>query len=201
MLSRRHLLAGLGAGLALPAALRARPARAQDDLRAAVERDPNAPLLGNANGDVTVVEFFDYNCHFCRRNTAALAEVIGSDPGLRVVMREWPIFGPGSEAAATVALAASQQRKYWPLHQALMASRGRVDEGVALRAAQGLGLDMDRLARDRKAPAVAAHLAQSEVLANALRLMGTPTFVIGREVHFGAASTADLREMIATARG
>ncbi len=200
MIHRRHLLTGLGAALALP--MIARPALAQGkELVPALERDPNAPVLGNAQGDVTLIEFFDYNCHFCRKNTRALAAVTARDKGLRVVMREWPVFGPGSEQAAALALAAWQQRQYWPMHQALMALRGPVDATAAQRVARDLGLDLDRLTRDSQSRAVRDHLAQSERLAGALGLMGTPTFIVGRLIHFGAATESDLREMIAEARG
>lgn len=200
MIDRRQLLTALAASAAVPLLPAVARAQSVDDVRAEVVDPKNAPVLGNGQGDVTLVEFFDYNCHFCRRNTPALTKVLAEDKGLRVIMREWPVFGPGSEFAAAAALAALAQRKYWPMHRALMGARGRIDEAAVLRIAKEVGLDTARLRADLTAPAVAEHLAKSERLANIIGLQGTPTFIVGEQMHFGLASEADLRDMIAAAR-
>src|SRR5690606_19454054 len=119
-----------------------------ESLRQALERDPTAPVLGNPQGDITLTEFFDYNCAFCRKMVPTVQRLIGADPQLRVVFREWPVFGEGSDFAARAALASLDQGKYWQFHAALMALRGKVDEASTLRVAREVGLDEARLKRD-----------------------------------------------------
>jgi protein-disulfide isomerase len=155
-------------------------------------RDPAAPVGGNEAGDVTLVEFFDYNCKYCRSVAPTIAEVLGADPGLRLVYKEFPILGDGSAAAARVTLAAERQGKYHELHEALMGAAGSVTEQSALDAAAGFGLDMARLQADMADPAIAAAIARNQALAAELGINGTPGFVIGQEIVPGAIDRGTL---------
>lgn len=199
MPSRRHLLIGLAAFAATPVlAQRANPM--PDALRKALERDPNAPVLGNPQGDITLTQFFDYNCGFCRKMMPTMQRLIGADPELRVVYREWPVFGEGSDFAARAALASLEQGKYWQMHAGLMGLRGKAEEASVLRVARELGLDEARLRRDMGAARVVDHIDSSHALGDHMGLMGTPTFIAGDEALFGQQSFADMQALIARAR-
>lgn len=163
-------------------------------------RDPASPVGGNSKGDVTLVEFFDYNCKYCRAVAPTMAEVSLNDPGLRIVYKEFPILGPGSEAAARVALAAARQGKYHELHQALMTVESPVTEEKAIGAADAAGLDLERLKRDLSDPAIAETIARNHALAAALGINGTPGFVIADQLVPGAIDRATMERMIADAR-
>ena len=173
---------------------------ALSERRDAIERDPNAPVLGNPEGDVTLVEFFDYNCPYCRRAAEDVHALIEGDPELRVVFREWPILGEDSVTAARASLAAEMQGGYEAFHLALMAGSGRVDQAAIDAAAEDAGLDLDRLRADMEAPEVDAHIAASTELAEALGITGTPAFVIGDEVVPGAVPAEDLAALVEEAR-
>ena len=204
----RRTAVGMGIGGAL--GLTVMPLAAQDsptasnpmpaELRRALERQKNAPVLGNASGDVTLTEFFDYNCPFCRKAVPVIQSLIAADPRLRVVLREWPIFGEGSFFAAQASLAALKQGKYWPLHTAMMSIRGRAEEPSVLAVAQKVGLDLTRLKRDMEGDAVLSHIAHSTELADHMGLAGTPTFIAGNDGRFGRQSVKELQKMIAQAR-
>lgn len=204
MLSRRRLLAcGAAFGLiAIPAVSLAseRPNPMPDELRRALERDPTAPVLGNPDGNITLSEFFDYNCPFCRKLVPVVQRLISADPQLRIVYRELPVFGEGSYFAARASLASLQQGKYWPFHAALMGMRGRAAEAPVMRIARQVGLDEAKLRRDMDSEAVLSHISASQELADHMGLMGTPTFVAGDEGLFGEQSFADLQAMISRAR-
>lgn len=144
-----------------------------------LERDPNAIVLGNPNGDVTVVEFFDYNCPYCRRVMPQVEALIEADPNVRLVYREWPILGDGSVFAARAALAARKQDKYQVFHEAMMGMSGRAEEASVLRIAREVGLDIGQLRQDMQAPEVDEHIRTSIDLTRALGFNGTPSFVIG----------------------
>lgn len=174
---------------------RAAIAALRDDLQS----DPNAGSLGNPEGDTVIVEFFDYNCPYCKRAAPEVAALIADDPDLRVVMREWPILGPDSELAARASLASRAQGRYAAFHEALMA-QPRANEGTIRRAAEEAGLDFDRLQVDMRAPEVEAHIARSHELATQLGMNGTPTFIIGESLVPGFAEKAELGAMIAEAR-
>ncbi|MEM9433008.1 MAG: DsbA family protein [Pseudomonadota bacterium] len=188
--------------------LRAREAEAQaaraaevlSSQRDLLERDPNAPVLGNPDGDVTLVEFFDYNCGFCKQVFPRVKALIDEDPNLRVVMREWPILSEGSIEAARLSLAAREQGMYNEFHDALMASRGRAGEATALRIAEDLGLDVDKLKEDAASDVISAHIDTSRALSEALGVSGTPAFVIGSEIVPGAIELDDMKALIAQAR-
>lgn len=178
-------------------AAQARFLRAQRDL---LQDDPNAPSKGDQAASVVIVEFFDYNCPYCKRAAREVETVLASDSDLRVVYREWPILGEGSVFAARAALAARAQGKYQQMHTALMGLRGRAEEANVLAAARELGLDMDRLRADMTSEAVSAHIATSQQLAQALGITGTPAFVIGDAVVPGAVSAAQLQDYLSAAR-
>lgn len=171
--------------------------RSQRDL---IERDPNAPVLGNPEGDVTVVEFFDYNCPYCRRVKPEVRALIEEDPNIRLVYREWPILGDGSVFAAKAALAARAQGKYEEFHWAMMAIKGRAQEATVLRVAEEVGLDLEQLKKDMKAPEVAEHIATSMRLTQALGFNGTPSFVVGDALVPGFVEKDQLSELVSTAR-
>lgn len=188
-------------GVALAqAATKNRPNPMPDALRRAIERDPNAPVLGNPKGDITLTEFFDYNCPHCKRMVPVMQKLIGADAGLRVVFREWPVFGSGSEFAARAALAALGQGKYWPVHSGLMAMRGRAEEASVMRVVRKLGLDERKLRADMNSKRVSDHIATSFELADHMSLVGTPTLIAGDEAVFGYQTEADLRALVARAR-
>lgn len=168
--------------------------------RAALEQDPNAPVLGNPDGDVTVVEFFDYNCGYCRRVFDDVHALIESDPNVRVVMREWPILGEESVYAARASLASRAQGKYVEFHNALMENEGRANEASIMRIADELGMDAEQLKRDMDAPEVAAHIQTSMQLTRALNLNGTPAFVFGEQLVPGAIDLEQMQELVAQAR-
>ena len=144
-----------------------------------LENDPNAPVLGNPEGDVTVVEFFDYNCPYCRRVKPHIETLLKEDPNVKLVYREWPILGDGSVFAARAALAAREQGKYEEFHWALMGMQGRAEEASVIQVAQDIGLDIPQLRRDMQAPEIDAHIATSMEMSRALGFNGTPSFVIG----------------------
>lgn len=168
--------------------------------RANLDSDPNAPVLGNPDGDVTIVEFFDYNCPYCRKAMPELTALLEADKNIRLVLREWPILGEGSDFAARAALAARSQGKYAEMHNALFVMRGKADAEGVLRTAKDLGLDIDRLKADMKAPEVEEHIATSKRLTAALGFNGTPSFVIGDALIPGFAEQATLAEAVDAAR-
>ncbi|WP_298261814.1 DsbA family protein [uncultured Litoreibacter sp.] len=168
--------------------------------RQALEQDPNAPVIGNPDGDVTVVEFFDYNCGYCRRTFDDVHELIGDDSNLRVVMREWPILGEESVYAARAALASRAQGKYEEFHNALMSFEGRANETSVGIIAVELGIDIDQLKRDMNAPEVAAHIQTSMQLTQALNLNGTPAFIFGDQLVPGAIELEQMQALVAQIR-
>ncbi len=202
MLGRRSVL---GLVLATPlVAIAPRRAAADHSLpaefRRQLERDPNAPVLGNPDGDAVLVEFFDYNCQFCRAMMPVVNALLDADPGLRMVMREWPVFGEGSVFAARAALASRNQGRYFDFHQALLTQRARAEQASVLRTARSIGLDVERLQRDMDQPTVGQHIDQSNALANAMGLVGTPTFIAGSDSLFGAVSSTELAQLVAATR-
>ncbi len=161
-------------------------------------------VIGNAQGDVNFVEFFDYNCGYCKRAMGDKIELMKSDPKLRVVLKEFPVLGPGSVDAARVAVAVRMQdktgKRYWDFHQRLMMGRGQADKARAIAAAKEAGLDVARIERDINGDEVRASLEESFKLAERLGLNGTPSYVIGGNVVIGAVGVAALREKINEAR-
>jgi protein-disulfide isomerase len=166
-----------------------------------VFRDPDSPVGGNPGGDVTLVEFFDYNCPYCRMMPPVMAEAEAADPQLRIVYKELPILGPNSVFAAKAALAAHKQGKYVAFHRALFQLRGPIDEGKVLEAAATVGLDVDRMKTDMKDAAVDEALEKTGKLAQALQITGTPGFVVGDQLTTGATDLSTLQALIGNARG
>lgn len=152
----------------------------------ALFRDPDAPVAGNPKGDVTVVEFFDYNCGYCKRGFPDVAKLIKSDPKVRVVFRELPILSKGSEEASRVAIAASMQGKYWEFHAHMIEFKGQANEASALRIAEKAGLDMSKLKVDVKSEKVESEIKKVRELAQSLGINGTPHFIVGNRSIPGA---------------
>jgi protein-disulfide isomerase len=165
-----------------------------------VFHDPASPVTGNPDGDVTLVEFFDYNCPYCRRVAPVVAEAEAVDPQLRIVYKESPILGPGSVFAAKAALAAHRQGLYFALHEALMQAGGRADENSVLAVAKEIGVDIERLEADMADPEIQTATDRNLALAEALRITGTPGFVVGRRILRGATDLETLQSLIREAR-
>jgi protein-disulfide isomerase len=169
-------------------------------VRLQLEQDPNSPNLGNPDGDVTVIEFFDYNCPYCRKAGQTVQELLASDANVRVIYREWPILGEDSVFASRAALAARAQGKYEEFHWAMMGLQGRAEEASILNAAAEIGLDVDKLRADMDAPEINEHIQTSMELAAALGFNGTPSFVIGEALVPGFIKTAQFEGYVAAAR-
>jgi protein-disulfide isomerase len=165
---------------------------------------PRQVVLGNPNGNVTFVEFFDYNCGYCKRALDDMLTLLKGDSNLKVVLKEFPVLGPGSVEAAQVAVAVHMQdktgKKYLEFHTKLLGSRGQADKARALAVAKEIGLDMSRLEKDLASPEVKAKLQEDFKLAEALGLNGTPSYVIGSDVVVGAIGLAGLQQKVNTAR-
>jgi protein-disulfide isomerase len=165
---------------------------------------PDQVTLGNPNGNVTFVEFFDYNCGYCKRAMSDMLTLLKTDSKLKVVLKEFPVLGPGSVEAARVAVAVRMQdttgKKYLEFHQKLLGGRGHADRARALAVAKEVGMDMARIEKDIKSPEVEKSLRQDFKLAEALGLNGTPSYVIGDNVIVGAIGLQGLQEKINTAR-
>jgi protein-disulfide isomerase len=161
-------------------------------------------MLGNALGDVTLVEFFDYNCGFCKGALPTMMDLMKDDTKLRVVLKEFPVLGTGSVEAAKVAVAVRMQdatgKKYLEFHQKLLGGRGTADKARALTVAKEVRMDMTRLEKDIASDEVRASLEESLKLAEALGLKGTPSYVVGNDVVAGAVGLGALRSKISIAR-
>lgn len=162
--------------------------------------DPSAPIGGNPSGDVTVVEFMDYNCGFCRKVFPDITRLIEGDGGVRLLFKEFPVLGPGSEFAARAALASMKQDRYVDFHNAMMQSGQRLAEPQVLAIAEKIGLDVERLKQDMQDPELQASIDRNLELARALAINGTPSFVIGDEIVRGATSLDNLKRLISEAR-
>jgi protein-disulfide isomerase len=185
---------------------RQRVAEAENLKRAIAEhseeilKDPAAPVGGNPDGDVTRVEFFDYNCPYCRRVAPTVTALEEADPDVRLIYKEFPILGPGSQFAARAALASRRQGKYVAFHNALMQATGQVTEATVMKVAREVGLDTGQLRADVQDPAIDEAIARNLQLADALGITGTPSFIIGEEVVPGAVDLRTLQSLIAQAR-
>jgi protein-disulfide isomerase len=150
-------------------------------------RRKDAPIAGNPNGDIPVVEFFDYNCGYCKKAFGDIAKLIEQDSKIKLVLKELPILSKGSEEAARVALAARIQDKYWPVHRALLGIRGEVNEQTALRVIEKIGgIDMAKLKKDMGSEAVSGEIAKVRDLAQKMGIQGTPHFLVGDRAIPGA---------------
>lgn len=164
--------------------------------------EPGSPVAGNPNGDVSVVEFFDYRCPYCKRVHPTIQALLRDDKNLRFVYKEWPILGPPSVYAARAALAARNQNRYVEFHGALMEVRGNLDEAAVLRAAAAAGLNVERLKRDMEAQAADLEkiFARNDDLARSLEITGTPAFVVGDVIIRGATDMESMKKAVADVR-
>jgi protein-disulfide isomerase len=170
----------------------------------AIFNSPRGVVIGNKDGDVTFVEFFDYNCGYCKRAMMDMLEIMKSDPKLKVVLKEFPVLNAGSVEAAQVGVAVRMQdatgKKYLDFHQKLLNGRGAADKARAMAAAKDAGADMGRLEKDLASPEVRATIEENFKLAEAMGMNGTPSYVIGKQVVIGAVGVEALKEKIAVAR-
>ncbi|MBR0893928.1 DsbA family protein [Bradyrhizobium tropiciagri] len=200
--TRRGALGLIGAGIALMAA---GGVRAEDDkvlTEEQVLRDPDIPVIGNGKGDITIVEWFDYNCPYCRKLAPELRQVVQDDGKVRLVLKDWPILGPVSKVAARMALAAKYQDKFEAAHEAMISSNSRITEPRIAELLAGAGLDMDRLKKDldTNAKAIDAVLARNNEQAMAFGFNGTPSFIVGKYRVPGVLSMDQFEQVIADAR-
>lgn len=163
--------------------------------------DPTSPVAGNPNGDLSIVEFFDYRCPYCKAVALDLAKAVAADGKVRLVYKEFPILGPASLTAAKAALAAVRQEKYLAFHDKLFAFKGNLDDAAIYTIASDLGLDVVRLKADMEKPEIKGIIDRSYRLADKLNIQGTPAFIIGSELLPGAASFDDLIAAFKRARG
>jgi len=170
----------------------------------ALFNSPRNVTLGNKDGDVTFVEFFDYNCGYCKRAMADMMELIKADPKLKVVLKEFPVLSAGSVEAAKVGVAVRMQdptgKKYLEFHQKLLGGRGSADKARALAVAKEVGLDMARLEKDLASPEVKETIEENFKIAEDMGMNGTPSYVVGKQVVIGAVGVESLREKIGVAR-
>jgi protein-disulfide isomerase len=162
--------------------------------------DPGSPVGGNPDGDVTLVEFFDYNCPYCRQAAPVMIRAEADDSDLRIVYKEFPILGPDSMFAAKAALAAHRQGKYVPFHKTLMQADGAANESKVFEIAAAVGLDIEQLKKDMADPVIQDLIDQNLRLAFDLRITGTPGFVIGNEIIRGIVPLDTLEAAIDRAR-
>jgi len=163
--------------------------------------DPTGRFVaGNPQGDVTIVEFFDYRCGYCKRVMPELLDEVRKDGNVRLVFKEFPVLGEESVMAARAGIAAAQQNRYYDMHLAMMQTRGGLSEARIMAIAQGLGLDLDRLRADMASPETEEEISRNYELAQILNIRGTPGFVIGDELVPGTISAEQFRALIERAR-
>ena len=167
---------------------------------AALFNDPESPVAGDRNGDVTIVEFFDYRCGVCKRVHTIVDTLMKGDGKLRRVYKDWPILGPQSVFAARAALASRAQGKYLPFHNAMMEARGTLDKNAVFKIAEKAGIDLPRLVRDMDSADITNILRRNYQLAEALKLNGTPSFVIGDQILKGGRDLETMRQIVADTR-
>jgi len=205
-LNRRGALGLLGAGAASAAIMpRAAFAQGNDEkvlTEALVLRDPDVPVTGNPQGDITIVEWFDYQCPYCRKLEPELRQVVQDDGKVRLVLKDWPILGPVSVVAARMALACKFQDKYSQAHDALIGVNSKLTEPRINELLAGAGIDLDRAKRDlaSNAKAIDAILARNNDQATAFGFRGTPSFIVGKFRVPGVLTIAEFEQVIADAR-
>jgi protein-disulfide isomerase len=201
--SRREMLGLIGAGTVLFAA-GGRPASAEveEPSEAAVLRDPDAPVTGNASGDISIVEWFDYQCPYCRKLEPELRQVVQDDGKVRLVLKDWPILGPVSVVAARMALACKFQDKYHQAHDAMLGVNSKLSEPRIAEILAGAGVDVDRARRDLDANAkmIDAILARNNEQAEGLGFNGTPSFIVGKFRVPGVLTMTQFEQVIGDAR-
>jgi protein-disulfide isomerase len=168
--------------------------------REALQNDRASPVLGDPNGDVTIVEFFDYACPYCKAVEPRLQSALRSDQHVKLILKEFPILTPESLIAARASLASERQHKYRQFHEALMAYRGPWQEEAIFSTARGVGLNIDRLRQDMAAPSIANEIIENFNLARGLRIFQTPTFIVGDHILTGPSAQIDFPVVIGEAR-
>lgn len=166
----------------------------------AVFNDTSAPMLGNPKGDVTIVEFMDYNCHYCKQSFPTVMALMEKDKNIRFIMKDFPILGPSSETAAKWALAAQKQKKYFEFHKVMMEHKGPITDSSLEKAATAAGMDIALAKKDAQSTDVMLQIEKNRNLAASLGLSGTPAFIIGEQIAFGAYGQEELEKMIKEAR-
>jgi protein-disulfide isomerase len=193
-----------GLGVTAPACRAAEVSPAPDQAvmahREALQNDHDSPVLGDAHGDVTIVEFFDYACSYCKVVEPRLESALRSDPHVKLVLKEFPILTPESLIAARASLASRRQHKYQEFHQALMAYRGPWEEQAIFSTAKSVGLNVERLRHDMAAPGIANEIIENFNLARALRIFQTPAFIVGDHILTGPSAQIDFPAVIGEAR-
>ncbi len=167
---------------------------------AVVYNEGQDPIIGNPEGSVTVVEFFDYHCPFCKRISTSIAKLVEGDSDVRVVFKEFPVFGDDSVFAARASLASMKQGLYHEYHLAMMKNRGRLTERTVMKLAKKVGLDVDQLEEDMDSPEVEATIQENYRLAQRLGIRGTPSFIIGDEIVPGALDINTMRRLVESKR-
>jgi protein-disulfide isomerase len=170
------------------------------DHRAALYDDPDSVVGGNPNGDVTLIEFFDYRCPYCKEVQPSLERLLMKDRHLRIVYKEFPILGAASVYAAKMALAARAQGKYLAFHRAMMDTKGSISDDVVRHVAASVGIDVAKAEIGMKNPAIEAVIKKDYALADALGIAGTPAFILGGKLIPGTIDLASLMQLIASAR-
>lgn len=171
-------------------------------MRNDLERDPASPVMGNPDGDVTIVEFFDYRCGYCKRSMQDLQAVAEEDGNVRIVLHEFPILGPESVLASRASMAVwlNQADKYTAYHTAMMMSRGNLNEAKVMQLALEVGIDVDAMKKDMGSKAIDAAFAKTAAMAESLNITGTPAFIVGDNVVPGAIKRSDLKALVKAAR-
>jgi protein-disulfide isomerase len=172
------------------------------EMRDAIFASPNHAVIGNTDGDITLVELFDYNCGYCRQALPDLVALLEEDTGIKLILKEFPILSQGSMDAARVAVqvAANPEVDYWAFYQRLYSTRGQIDRAAALNAAASLGLDPAALQAGMNSDVVATELKANYAIAEKLGITGTPTFILGDSVIAGAVGVDALRAAIKNMR-
>lgn len=163
-------------------------------------KDPNAPVGGNPKGDVTVVEFFDYQCGYCKMAQENVLKLLNDDKNVRILYKEYPILGPVSTFAAKAALASVEQGKYIKFHEALMSVKDRLTEESVLSTAKSVGLDVEKLKKTMESEKIEKIIKDNQDLAAEIGARGTPAFIIGDKLYPGVLSVEQMKETIAEAR-
>jgi protein-disulfide isomerase len=162
--------------------------------------DPQTPIVGDPNGDVTMVEFFDYQCPYCKADEEVVQKLLAQDKKLRIAYKDLPLLGPASVTAARAALAARLQHKYQAFRLLMMGMKGQLSDATVFVVAKAVGLDVDRLKKDMDTPAIDQQMQANLALGKALQITGTPTFVVGSQVVEGAIDLSGMKELVADAR-
>jgi len=200
--SRRGMLTLVGAGVVLGLSAQRASAQGREPSEAAVLHDPDNPVFGNSDGDIAIVEWFDFNCPYCRKLEPELRQVVQDDGKVRLVLKDWPILGPVSVAAARMALACKYQDKYMQAHDALIGVSSRLTEPRIDEILGDAGIDLERAKHDLVAngKAIDAMLARNNAQAEALGFRGTPSFIVGKFRVPGALTIEQFEQVIADAR-